>query len=170
MAIRLKRRDPSRGQTLVEFALVIPVFLVILFGLIDLGRFVVTDHILSQAAREGARLAAVQASWIGNSEVSCGRPGGPVCPASPAALAVNVSQAVNRMVAGLGGTITAVHLSCNQPGAAPTGAWTGQSCSSRTTGNLVSVRVVFSYNALTPGLSGIVGPIQRQGAATMVIN
>jgi hypothetical protein len=170
MAARLKLRGPSRGQTLVEFALVIPVFLLILFGLIDLGRFVVTDHILSQAAREGARLAAVQASWIGESDPACGRPGGPVCPASSAALAVNVSQAVNRMVAGLGGTITEVHLSCTEPGTTPTGAWTGQSCSSRTHGNLVSVRVVFVYNAITPVVAGIVGPIQRQGAATMVIN
>jgi hypothetical protein len=170
MAARLKLRGPSRGQTLAEFALVIPVFLLILFGLIDLGRFVVTDHILSQAAREAARSASVQASWIGSTHRSCGRPGGPVCPASPAALAANVRSAANRMVAGLGGTITEVHLRCDPPGGAPSGAWTGQSCSSRTAGNLVSVRVVFVYNALTPVVSGIVGPIQRQGAATMVIN
>lgn len=170
MAVPLKLRRATPGQTLVEFALVIPVFLVILFGLIDLGRFVVTDHILSQAAREAARLAAVQANWIGSTEPGCGRPGGPVCPASPAALAANVTSAANRMVAGLGGTITEVHLRCDPPGGAPTGAWTGQSCSSRTQGNLASVRVVFVYNALTPALSGIVGPIQRQGAATMVIN
>jgi len=62
MGTKLRPRGASRGQTLVEFALVIPVFLAILFGLVDLGRFVVTDNILSQAAREGARLASVEAS------------------------------------------------------------------------------------------------------------
>jgi hypothetical protein len=165
-----KLRGASRGQTLVEFALVIPVFLAILFGLVDLGRFVVTDNILSQAAREGARLASVEASWIGSGDASCGTAGGPVCPPSAAVLTTHVTDAANRMVAGLGGTITEVHVRCDPPGAAPTGAWTGQSCSSRTQGNLVSVRVVFSYSALTPGLSGIVGPVTRQGATTMVIN
>jgi Flp pilus assembly protein TadG len=170
MTTQQKPRDASRGQTLVEFALVIPVFLAILFGLVDLGRFVVTDNVLSQAAREGARLAAVEASWIGSSDASCNTAGGPTCPASSAVLAAHVGEAANRMVAGLGATITEVHVRCDPPGAAPTSAWTGQSCASRTQGNLVSVRVVFAYNALTPGLSGIVGPVTRQGAATMVIN
>jgi hypothetical protein len=170
MATKQKAPDAARGQGLVEFALVIPVFLAILFGLVDLGRFVVTDNILSQAAREGARLASVEAGWIGSSDGSCGTAGGPVCPASPAVLAAHVTGAANRMVAGLGGAITEVHLRCDPPGAAPTGDWTGQTCSSRTQGNLVSVRVVFDYRALTPGLSGIVGPVTRQGAATMVIN
>jgi hypothetical protein len=170
MTTKLKTRRASRGQGLVEFALVIPVFLAILFGLVDLGRFVVTDNILSQAAREGARLASVEASWIGAGDASCGAAGGPVCPATSAVLVSHVTAAANRMVAGLGGTITDVYLSCDAPGAAPAGAWTGQSCTSRSQGNLVSVRVVFTYRALTPGISGIVGPVTRQGAATMVIN
>ena len=53
------------GQTLVEFALVFPVFILLLFGIVDAGRFVYMNSVLSQAAREGARLAAVEASWIG---------------------------------------------------------------------------------------------------------
>lgn len=170
MATKLKSRGASRGQGLVEFALVIPVFLAILFGLVDLGRFVVTDNILSQAAREGARLASVEASWIGAGDTSCGAAGGPVCPATPAVLVSHVAEAANRMVAGLGGTITDVYLSCDAPGAAPSGAWTGQTCTSKSQGNLVSVRVVFTYRAFTPGLSGIIGPVTRQGATTMVIN
>jgi hypothetical protein len=170
MATTLKLRGASRGQTLVEFALVLPVFLAILFGLVDLGRFVVADNILSQAAREGARLASVEASWIGSGDASCGTAGGPVCPATPAVLASHATAAANRMVAGLGGTITDIYLRCDAPGAAPSGAWTGQTCSSNLQGNLVSIRVVFTYRALTPGLSGILGPVTRQGAATMVIN
>lgn len=56
--IRLNR-SRSRGQTLAEFALVIPVFLLVLMGLFDLGRAVFIYNGLTNAAREAARLAIV---------------------------------------------------------------------------------------------------------------
>ena len=59
-------RRRRRGQSLVEFALVLPIFLLVLFGLIDVGRYVYMNTMLSQAAREGARVASVEASWIGS--------------------------------------------------------------------------------------------------------
>lgn len=49
----------SRGQALVEFALVIPLFLLMLVALFDLGRAVFAYNTLTNAAREGARLAIV---------------------------------------------------------------------------------------------------------------
>lgn len=55
-----KPRRRSRGQALVEFALAIPIFLVLLFGLVDIGRLVYVNNAISQAAREGARYGAVQ--------------------------------------------------------------------------------------------------------------
>ena len=48
-----------RGQALVEFALVIPLFLVLLVGIFDLGRAVFAYNTLTNAAREGARIAIV---------------------------------------------------------------------------------------------------------------
>jgi hypothetical protein len=58
------RRPQPRvfGQALVEFALVLPMFLLLLFGLIDVGRYVYTWNALNQAAREGARYGSV-AGW-----------------------------------------------------------------------------------------------------------
>lgn len=50
------------GQSLVEFALVLPIFLLLLFGLIDIGRYVYTANAVNEAAREGARLGSV-AAW-----------------------------------------------------------------------------------------------------------
>ena len=50
---------PTRGQALVEFALAIPIFLLLLVGLFDLGRGVFSYNTLTNAAREGARLAIV---------------------------------------------------------------------------------------------------------------
>jgi len=50
---------PGRGQALVEFALIIPIFLVIMVGIFDLGRAVFAYNTLTNAAREGARIAIV---------------------------------------------------------------------------------------------------------------
>jgi len=57
-------RDGKRGQSsqaLIEFALISPVLLLLLFGIIDIGRAVFYYDTLGHAAREGAR-TAVQAS------------------------------------------------------------------------------------------------------------
>ena len=60
MSIFLRpRRGTRRGQALVEFALVIPLFLLLLVSIFDLGRAVFAWNTLSNAAREGARIAIV---------------------------------------------------------------------------------------------------------------
>jgi hypothetical protein len=55
---RLTRRDGQRSQALIEFALVSPVLLLLLFGVIDIGRAIFYYDTLNHAAREGARVAA----------------------------------------------------------------------------------------------------------------
>jgi len=60
----LRRNGTDRraeGQALVEFALIIPMFLALLFGVIDLGRVIWANDSLASAAREGARYASVHA-------------------------------------------------------------------------------------------------------------
>lgn len=49
----------GRGQTLVEFALVFPLIVLMLFGIFDLGRAVYAYNTIGNAARLGARIAAV---------------------------------------------------------------------------------------------------------------
>ena len=56
---RLPRRPRSRGQSLVEFALVLPLFLLLVMGIMDLGLAVFSYNSITNAAREGARLAIV---------------------------------------------------------------------------------------------------------------
>jgi len=50
-------RRGQRSQALIEFALVSPVLLLLLFGIIDIGRAVFYYDTVSHAAREGARVA-----------------------------------------------------------------------------------------------------------------
>ena len=54
----LKRQN---GQSLVEFALLLPMLVVILFSAVEFGRLWMTMNVLTGAAREGARVAAVTA-------------------------------------------------------------------------------------------------------------
>jgi Flp pilus assembly protein TadG len=52
-------RSSPRGQTLVEFALILPIFILILVGIFDGGRLVFANHTVNNAAREGGREATV---------------------------------------------------------------------------------------------------------------
>jgi len=52
-------RRGTRGQGLIEFALVIPIFLLLMVSLFDFGRAVFAYNTLTNAAREGARMAIV---------------------------------------------------------------------------------------------------------------
>jgi len=54
-----RHRDGRRGQSLVEFALVMPVLLIILLGIFDFARAWSAHQTITAAAREGARRAVI---------------------------------------------------------------------------------------------------------------
>jgi Flp pilus assembly protein TadG len=65
----MSRHAAGRGQALVELALVLPLLLVLLMGVVDVGRIVFMQIALRDAAQEGATYAAfesVPASTVGN--------------------------------------------------------------------------------------------------------
>jgi Flp pilus assembly protein TadG len=51
-----KKANPSKGQGLVEFALLLPILVLIIFGVLELGRAFFAFIAISNAAREGARV------------------------------------------------------------------------------------------------------------------
>ena len=58
--VSLKKLFQSEhGQALVEFALVLPIFLILLCGIIDFGWLYYNQITLNNAAREGARYAVI---------------------------------------------------------------------------------------------------------------
>jgi len=52
-------RHVRRGMTLVESAMVLGIFLMLLFGIFEYCRFLMVMHLTNNAAREGARYASV---------------------------------------------------------------------------------------------------------------
>lgn len=61
-ASRNSTRRRTRGQALTEFALIIPIFILLIVAAIDIGRGVFAYNSITNGAREGARLAIVNQS------------------------------------------------------------------------------------------------------------
>ena len=157
------RRRRDGGQALVEFALVIPVFLLLLFGVIDFGRYVYTANGLSQAAREAARTGSVsmRPECTGTrdaciQQVARGHvPGisGPInFPAAASGEAVTVGNyGCFRLDAG-GGTATSVGV---------------DNCRS---GDLLRVRLTNQFTLVTPLVAQFLGGLTIGGEALVTVN
>ena len=61
------KRFTRRGTAVVEMAVILPVFLLIIFGIIEFGRGMMVEQLLANAARLGARRAILEGKT--NSEV-----------------------------------------------------------------------------------------------------
>jgi hypothetical protein len=57
--MKLPRLRKSRGATIVEFAMVLPMMILLFFVIIEFGRYAFVQHTLQFATREGVRLALV---------------------------------------------------------------------------------------------------------------
>jgi len=83
-----RRHKTIRGQSLVEFALVLPVFLLLLVGIAEFGRAWMTRNILTGASREAVRIAAVQ----GNTTSALSRANSILSSAGISGASVNISD------------------------------------------------------------------------------
>jgi Flp pilus assembly protein TadG len=100
------RHAKDRGAAAIEFALLFPLLMLIVFGTIDFGRALNAQITLTQAAREGARLNALgqpnvtvvaqtQAAATGLSPVDVAVTGCPPGAGPTANAVVNVSYSFN---------------------------------------------------------------------------
>jgi Flp pilus assembly protein TadG len=163
------RRARRRGQSLVEFALVLPIFLLLIMGVIDAGRLVYMNSTLSNAAREGARTGAVEANWKGLGGGGCGAAAGKKCPADDAALLADIKATADYMNTPFG-PVAAAYMRCTAEGSAPPAVGTNTTCSPNTHQSQISVRVTQTWSALTPIIGQIIGTQTLQGSSTFVIN
>jgi hypothetical protein len=64
----LKPRS-QRSQALVEFALISPIFLLVMFSAIDISRLLYTYAAISSAARDGARTASLSSALFSDCQI-----------------------------------------------------------------------------------------------------
>jgi Flp pilus assembly protein TadG len=167
----MRRTNRPKGQALVEFALVLPLFLLLVFGLIDMGRLVYMNSTISQAAREATRVAAVEASWIGHTDSKCNQTGGPVCPMNVVAFRADVLAAANRMLVPFGPIAAAdLYTSCETTPPSPVTTATCNYVVDASGDQFASVRTELVFRPITPVISFFFSSITTSGSATMVIN
>lgn len=150
MSKRLAVRPRAEmGQSLVETALVLPIVVLMLVGLFDLGRAVYAYNTISNAAREGSRVAAVNQI---TSAGGCDRSRPITNPATPtwSPHACAASAAI-----GLGVTAADVTVTYSNPPRQPALGCTTQ----RSVGCLVDVRVQYAWSPITPIISALVPTI-----------
>lgn len=61
-----RSRDARRGTTVVETALVLPVFLLFVLGLIELGHAQLVKHVLRASCRQAARMGTTEGKTTAN--------------------------------------------------------------------------------------------------------
>ncbi len=166
------RSTRARGQGLVEFALVFPVIVLLLVAVFDIGRAVYAYNSVTNAARQGARVAAVNQLYPADSVTVCNESmpvedtavgTTPTWSARACAASAAVSLGVQPSQVALGYAPPAgVTLDC-PAGPAPSAATPFH------VGCIVSVTVTYRWSAITPIIGGLMGPITMSSTAQMPV-
>lgn len=139
----------ERGQSMVEFAMVSTVFLMMLFGIIEMGRALYDFHLVSNAARLGSRYAMVRGSDCVKTLAGCS-----------AATAAQIQTYVRSVSPGIPAGSLSVATS-----------WaTGTECLGspfQGAGCTVTVTATYSFATVAPILG--IGTIPMSSSSTMVI-
>ena len=137
-AVSLTARSDQRGGALVEFAMILPLAMIFLFGMIQFGIAMFEYHATTYAAKMGARYASVHGS-------DCTGSG---CPTSSALLQTMIRKAVP----GAGNATVSAQWSLPNPAtyAGTSGATTTCSSSSQAKGCFVVVTVTNSGDINIP--------------------
>ncbi len=147
--MNMLRNRRESGQSLVEFALILPIFVLVLAGLFDLGRAVYAFNTISNASREAVRVAIVnQTTAVVEAEA--------------------LKQAVSLGVAPADISIAqrfAPPIPCGPhcvPTVPPCPSPIGVGC-------LASVTVHYHYTAATPVIGQIIGPFTMTASTEMPV-
>jgi TadE-like protein len=159
------------GQSLLEFALVIPIFLALLLGIVDVGRAVWANNTVANAAREAARFAAVHGGAKGQpcpvGPLSPDRdpapPASPSCPhPSPSKESIRDTARGHAVAPGTGMTVEVCYGSGCSGDIDAAGA-------SNARGTPVTVRVSSQVPMIVGNLLGL-GTINVSATSTMLVN
>jgi len=144
--MRLQNRSTARrdGGTLVEFAVVISLFLLLAFGIFEYSRMIMMRQLVENAAREGARFAVVH---------------------TYDSTTPDVEARVRQRFAGLDGqlqNLTIQVFRCDAATGANLGPWTDAQF-----GQSICVRVTGNFNTVLPSFLFMRNPIPIEGRVIM---
>lgn len=123
-----RRRGDERGAVAVEFALLMPILLAMVAGMIDAGFAINRYTMLNNAAREGIRTASLGGS------------------------SADVAAAVDQYLGDSGVDASTVSLTCLKPNGSACSSWT----SGKTTGGTAILTITYSHPWITP-VPGLMG-------------
>lgn len=141
MRLLPRSRDHAAGQTLVEFALIIPIFILIVMGIFDVGRAIYAYTTINNAAHEAARLAIVDQNTAAVRDTAVGQ-----------AVGVRLVPA----------DVTVRWLSASYTDVAPCNATPRFGCA-------VEVTVAYEFTPATPVIGDLLGTIDLEGLARQAI-
>jgi hypothetical protein len=154
MLLRRWSRPDRRGQSLVEFALTLPLLLLVVVGTVDLGRAYFRTENLTNAVKEGAFFGARSPSCDTNAVLGCSDP-------------KNVHWRVEQELNGV--ALDTFVAKCFDPGTTDfTGA--GKALADCEDGDLYYVEASTLFDLITPIIGNLVGDTLTLGSeATSVV-
>lgn len=117
------RRRQERGAAAVEFALLVPILFVLVFGMIDFGWAINRNTVVNNATREGVRMASLGSD---SSEIT-----------------TSIQNSLGDM--GLNGASVSVTVRCLKPAGTACGNW-----SEHASGGTAIVTVRYTTDWITP--------------------
>jgi Flp pilus assembly protein TadG len=143
----------ARGSALIEFAFVLPLLAMLIFGMIDFGRALYAYHFVSNAAREATRWASVRGSqctaWA------------QACPAGPADVQNYVDSIVPPGISPQALSVTAAWMPPPENPASCTASTKAPGCA-------VEVQVSYNFKFMLPFLP--TGTYSMQSTSEMIIS
>jgi Flp pilus assembly protein TadG len=138
-------RGERRGQTMVEFALALPLFILLLVGIFDFGRAIYASNTVSNAAREGARLAVVDQTMS------------------------DIRDVAAEAAAGLGIDAADVVVDFRTSDTAAAGSCNARVNTATIVGCIAVVQVPYEYTAATPIIGQLVGVLTLTGESRFAV-
>ena len=141
------RRDPRKhGQAMVEYALVLPVMALLIFGLIDFGRLFFTELTVQNALRIAGRYA-VTGNHLPN----------PANPSQPISRAASIKQVAQQNAMGI--DVSGLVISSRTSGGALSMGAGGP-------GDTIQLSLTYNLTLLTP----LIGQFFQNGVYTFTVN
>ena len=145
------RSDERRASAIVETALVLPLMLLLLFGIMEYGRYVLSLQVVTNAAREGCRYAVTHTQPVTLGGATTGN------------ATSDVTNTVSNFLIGqqLSSQSIQVYLSDSQGN--NIGAWNGA-----TPGQYVCVQITGNFQITVPRLLSFPSSIAVQAKSVMI--